>query len=263
MAEGRDHPGEWRNQSELITILLGEDPKAIADALLDALHAGCTSVELAETVAYAAALHIARFHTSNEFGDWDTALHTLSFANAIHQGLLRTPSPQGADLYPPLLRGVFDAAMSVYLDRFLNVPAARLPGPDGRGQKPGAALEDLTSLLDRQQQVDAAADLVAGFLYAGGDAGRLLATLGRLLLREDRDFHTIQTLEAAFTQFILISRHARNSSETPSAIIPPAGVHVIVAAVRYLAAHAPTMRAQGQTYQIANRLSRGERLFEE
>jgi hypothetical protein len=38
---------------------------------------------------------------------------------------------------------------------------------------------------------------------------------------------------------------------------------VLVSAARYLAAHAPTARAQGQTYQIAGRLSRGECLFEE
>ena len=31
----------------------------------------------------------------------------------------------------------------------------------------------------------------------------------------------------------------------------------------YLAAHAPTVRAQEQTYQIARRLHRGERIFEE
>ena len=31
-------------------------------------------------VAYAAALRIAQFHTSNEYGDWDTALHTFTFA---------------------------------------------------------------------------------------------------------------------------------------------------------------------------------------
>jgi hypothetical protein len=71
-----------------------------------------------------------------------------------------------------------------------------------------------------------------------------------LLLREDRDFHTIQTVEAAFAQYALLRG-------TPEA------VHVLVAAVRYLAAHAPTMRAQGQTFQIAQRLSRGEHLFEE
>ncbi len=32
---------------------------------------------------------------------------------------------------------------------------------------------------------------------------------------------------------------------------------MLVAAARYLAAHAPTMRAQGQTYQMAHRLARG------
>jgi hypothetical protein len=36
----------------------------------------------------------------------------------------------------------------------------------------------------------------------------------------------------------------------------------LVAAARYLAAHAPTSRAQGQTFQIAWRLHRGEKLFE-
>ncbi|MCH6552046.1 MAG: hypothetical protein IH804_08540, partial [Planctomycetes bacterium] len=38
---------------------------------------------------------------------------------------------------------------------------------------------------------------------------------------------------------------------------------VLIAAARYLAAHAPTVRAQEQTYQIARRLNRGERIFEE
>jgi hypothetical protein len=42
-----------------------------------------------------------------------------------------------------------------------------------------------------------------------------------------------------------------------------AGIHVLVAAARYLAAHAPTMRSQEQTYQMAYRLHRGDRLFEE
>src|SRR5206468_3797894 len=126
----------------LVPVLLGEDAQAIADALLGALREGATGEEVASAVAYAAALRIARFHTSNEFGDWDTALHTFTFANAIHQGLRRAPSPE-------LLRGVFDAAMSVYLDRFLNVPAARLPQPDGSAD-PDELLEELPALLDRQ-----------------------------------------------------------------------------------------------------------------
>jgi nitrite reductase/ring-hydroxylating ferredoxin subunit len=234
---------EWSGRDALVPVLLGEDPQAIADGLLEALREGCSPMQLAGAVAYAAALRIARFHTSNEFGDWDTALHTFTFANAVHQGLRRTPSPE-------LVRGIFDAAMSVYLDRFLNVPAARLPDADEAAEvSRRQPLPDLPALLDRQQQVDAAGEMAAHYLYAGGDPDALLAMLGRLLLREDRDFHTIQTVEAAFRQYTLLKGTR-------------AGVHVLVAAARYLAAHAPTMRAEGQTYQIAYRLSRGEKLFE-
>ena len=252
---GRSAPHPWSGRAALVEVLMGEDPQAIADALIAALSQGCSPVDLAGVVAYTAALRIACFHTSNEFGDWDTALHTFSFANAIHLGLRRTPAPSGEDLYPPILRGVFDAAMSIYLDRFLNVPPAHLPEPENHSGRPEAALDELTALLDRQQQVDEASERVGRYLYGGGEAGPLLAMLGKLLLREDRDFHTIQTVEAAFAQYALLSGDQADGRS-------PAAVHVLVAAARYLAAHAPTMRAQGQTYQIAYRLSRGERLFE-
>ena len=220
------------------TVLLGDDPQAIAHALLEALGSGANPEDVAAAVARAAATRIARFHTSNEFGDWDTALHTFTFANAVHQGLRRSPSPE-------LLRGVFDAAMSVYLDRFLNVPAARLPQPDGSAD-PAELLDELPRLLDRQQQVNEAGELVASYLAAGGDPSELQTVLGRMLLREDRDFHTIQMVEAAYAQFAL----------TEDSLF-------LIAAARYLAAHAPTVRAQGQTYQIARRLHRGERIYED
>jgi hypothetical protein len=195
-------------------------------------------------VVYAAALRIAHFPTTNEFRDWDTALHSFTFANAVHQGMRRCDSPE-------LLRGVFDAAMSVYLNRFLNVPAIPLPKPNGRRTQPEELLQQFPALLDERHQVDAAAQLVADYLSGGGDASRLMAVMGRLLLREDRDFHTIQTIEAAFRQFEML----RGS--------PQAQTHVLVAAVRYLAAHSPTMRAQEQTWRIAYRLHHGERMFEE
>jgi hypothetical protein len=38
--------------------------------------------------------------------------------------------------------------------------------------------------------------------------------------------------------------------------------HFILAAVRYLAAHSPTMRSQTHTYQTAVQLSLGQNLFE-
>lgn len=249
LAEGAGQGGTWQGDADLVQILLGDDPHAIAEGLLSALRHGATTVELAGTVAYAAALRIARFHTSNEFGDWDTALHTFTFANAVHAGLQRLETLDWNEgEFPLLLRGVFDAAMSLYLDRFLNIPAARLPEA-GRNGHHSAELPALDNLLDLQQQVNPAGRAVADYLFHGGDVNAIRAELGRLLLREDRDFHTIQCVEAAFRQQEILGN-------------TDAGIYVLVAAARYLAAHAPTMRAQGQTYGIARRLHRGEKLFE-
>jgi nitrite reductase/ring-hydroxylating ferredoxin subunit len=233
---------QWAGRDALVNTLLEDNPQASADALLEALQAGATMTQLAETTAYAAALRIAQFHTSNEFGDWDTALHTFTFANAIYQGLKRAPSMA-------LLRGVFDAAMSIYLDRFLNIPAARLPRPNGASHDPAALLNTLPDMLNQQQQVNEAGRLVADYLHHDGDEAELLAMLGGLLLREDRDFHTIQCIEAAFN----LAQNLQGAE---------ARMYVLVGAARYLAAHSPTVRAQGQTYIIARRLHRGEKVFE-
>ena len=227
----------------LTTILLDDDPQRIADALLDELRRGVPPTELAGTVAYAAARRIAHFHTSNDFGDWDTALHSFTFANAVHHGLRRVETPE-------LTRGIFDAAMSVYLDRFLNVPSVRLPQPAPVNDADGL-LDDFETLLNRQQQVNQAGDLAARYLVSGGQPERLMAKMGHLLLREDRNFHTIQCLEAAFAQHGILRQTA-----------PELAPHVLIAAARYLAAHSPTMRSQLQTYSIARRLSHGENLFE-
>ncbi|NWF60405.1 MAG: Rieske 2Fe-2S domain-containing protein [Fischerella sp.] len=240
---GRNRRGTWSGREKLVLILLGEDAQAIADSLLEALRSGCSEEELAGVVAYAAALRIARFHTNNDFGDWDTAHHSFTFANAVHQGLRRVASQS-------LLRGVFDAAMSVYLNRFLNVPPARLPEANQTVDNPETLLDELPELLNRQQQVNEAGALVARYLYSGGNPDRLLAVVGKLLLREDRSFHVIQEIEAAVRQYNLLCDTT-------------AGIQVLIAAVRYLAAHAPTMRSQGQTYQMAERLHRGDRLFED
>ncbi|MGH2569643.1 MAG: Rieske (2Fe-2S) protein [bacterium] len=240
LESGRAKRGTWRGPDALVETILGDDPQSAVDALLAAIRDGATEEQAAGTVVHAAALRIARFPTTNEFGDWDTALHTFTFANAVHQGILRAPSAE-------LLRGVFDAAMSVWLDRFLNVPAVRLPETEARDAS--VVIAELAELFDRQQQVSGAAEIVAAYLAGGSDAAPLCAALGRALLREDRDFHTIQAVEAAFRQHEL--RPKTN-----------AATHMLVAAARYLAAHSPTVRAQGQTFDIARRLHRGERLHE-
>ena len=229
---------------ELMPTLLGDDPRVIADTLLKCLRAGLPPIDLAGAVAFAASRRIAHFHTSNEFGDWDTALHTFTFANAVHQGLQRIESLD-------LMRGIFDAAMSVYLDRFLNVPAVKLPQPEPV-ENPDKLLDELESMLNLQQQVNPAGTLAAQYLVSGGLPAKLMAKMGCLLLREDRDFHTIQCIEASFNQYSIISRRS-----------PEIAGQVLIAAARYLAAHAPTMRSQLQTFTIARRLSRGENLFEE
>ena len=228
----------------LMPTLLGDEPQAIIDLLLDCLRDGAAPVELAGIVAYAAARRIAHFHTSNEFGDWDTALHTFTFANAVHQGLQRVDSIG-------LTRGIFDAAMSIYLDRFLNLPSVRLPTPEPVSN-PDALLDEFAPLLNLQQQVNQAGALAARYLVSGGSPQKLMAKMGHLLLREDRDFHTIQCVEAAFNQYSIMSQKSEARAN-----------HALIAAARYLAAHAPTMRSQLQTFTIARRLSHGENLFEE
>ncbi|MGH3065513.1 MAG: Rieske (2Fe-2S) protein [Gaiellaceae bacterium] len=238
---GKPRRGDWSGRSELVESVLGDYPAASVDALLESLRDGASEVELASAVSSAAATRIARFPTTNEFGDWDTALHTFTFANAVEQGLRRSPSRE-------LLRGAFDAAMSVYLDRFLNVPATRIPQA-GQPADPDTLLDDLWRLYDKKQPVDQASLLVASFLAAGGDADRLVSALGSVLLREDRNFHTIQCVEASVRQH----EHLRGTDEA---------ARPLIAAARYLAAHATTTRAQRQTFDIAQRLHRGETLHE-
>ena len=241
-----------------MTVLLGDDPQLIVNSLLDALSRGASEEELASLVAYAAAMRIVQFHTRNEFTDWDAVLHTFTYANALHQGVRRTATQE-------LLRGVFDGAMRVYLNRFLNVPPVSLPKSTKKieGKETSSSNYDSTfkeeflSLLDKQQQVNQAAQLVVDYLYNNnGKPDRLLAAIGKALLREDRNFHSIQMMEAVFRQYSFISNEDEGEDNNTSI------AHILVAGARYLAAHSPTMRSQGHTYQIANQLYHGEHLFE-
>jgi nitrite reductase/ring-hydroxylating ferredoxin subunit len=240
----------WRASDALTATLLDDDPAAIVSALSAALAAGAPLTAVSQAVCYAAAARVARFHTSNEFSDWITVLHTFTHANAVHQLLYRSPSPE-------LLRGVYHAAMRLYLDRFLNTPAARLPEerPGKLAELPtdaGALLVALRDLLDREQQIQAAGLVVHRYLSLGHDPAALIAELGHLLLREDGEFHSYQMLEAG------VALHGKLASKDPAA-----ATRVLVAVARYLAAHAPTSRAMLQTATTARRLRRGEDLATE
>ena len=239
VAEGEARWGAWDDVAGLARAVLGDDPAEIVDALCDAVAAGATPEQLGRAVAYAAALRITRFHTQNDHGDWDVVHHAFTSANAVHRALERAPSPE-------LLRGVVHGALKVHLDRFLNVPAARLPAVDG-----DVRLEDLQACWDRQGGVDEAGAIAYGWLRRGGDPAALVAALGRALLAEDAGFHWYQTYEAAVRQF---SAWPAGSEE---------GALVLAGCARFLAAHTPTRRELAQVVQIASRLRRGEALFDE
>jgi nitrite reductase/ring-hydroxylating ferredoxin subunit len=231
------HP--WSGFDALVETLLDEDPAASVRALDAAFEAGAAPTDVSLALTYAAAMRVARFATSNEFGDWITVLHTLTYCNALHRSLMRTPSAEVA-------RGIYHGALRIYLDRFLNVPAARLP--DGSAAAPGDVRAELLALLDRQAQVAPAAELVDAAMRAGR-ADEAWSALGAALLREDAEFHTYQMYEAGLALYhdLVGERpdHAR---------------HVGVAVARYLAAHAPTHRELRQTARIAIRLQRGDDL---
>jgi nitrite reductase/ring-hydroxylating ferredoxin subunit len=242
-ARGKHSRRIWQGEDALVEAILGDDPVAILEALKEAIGAGASPEALGSAVAHAAFLRMARFHTSNEFGDWETVHNTLTAANALHQALQRAPSIE-------LLRGVFDTAMSIYLDRFLNMPAQRIPETGRTTVNGDEVCSEVLRCMNVQQQVEEVAQLVSRYLSARDDACGIMVTLGHAMLREDTGFHAFQIVDAAFKQY-----QARRGSA--------AGRHVLIGMARYLAAHAPTPRAVGQTYHIALRLHRGEELYHE
>jgi nitrite reductase/ring-hydroxylating ferredoxin subunit len=249
-AAGRSQQG-WSDHATLAHELLADDPAKIIDALKAASRAGAAPADLGRSVAYAAALRVARFGNSNEHADWETAHHVFTHANALHQMLMRIGSA-GIDGYVAAARGILHASMALYLARYLNVPPARIPG-DGNDQLDDLPADEQTiraallGAFDRQRQVDPAARLVARHLTLGLPPQALIATLALAVLREDAGFHAYQMLEGGVRQFAAWG----NTAE---------GRHVLIGVVRYLAAHSPTERGTLQTADIARRLMRGEEL---
>nr|ABC72336.1 sugar ABC transporter permease protein [uncultured haloarchaeon] len=230
---------DWNRPDGFIETLLSADPHRLDEALRDAVASGASTEQLAHAIAVTALRRVAHFGTGNEFSDWNTVHHTVSFANAVDNLARRTNAP---DVYKACWQG----AMSVYLDRFLNQPRASVPEPGaGADGDPAELRERLLAVFDEQGGVDEAARVVGGHFDAGGDPAALKRTMGEGLLREDADFHTLQNVEAGFRQFEL----AESERERRLALIAPA---------RYMAAHFPTRREDEQTVTIAERLFEGE-----
>jgi hypothetical protein len=239
--------GGW--DATLSEAILGDDPRAIVEAVMDAFRSGLAVADVAQALAYASALRFVRFPTSNEFGDWDTVLHDFTYCASLAQVARRAPSVE-------LARGVLHGAMVVYLSRFLNVPPARLPSERALAAEPQDAqtlIAKYLELLDEQARVDQAAAVVYRYLTLGHDPAPLKAAMARGTLREDAGFHDYQTLEEGFrlAHDLEANGHAEEARR------------VLVGIARWQAAHSPTRRAVGQTYTIALRLHRGEAVYEE
>jgi len=260
LRDAEQHIGEWMDEGKgkkfsdeqsLIPILLGDDALATVDALKRALQNGAQPVVLAKLVTYAAVRRMAHFAMSNVIGDWFWVQHTHTYVNAVHQALKRSPPT------PQLVIAIFHGAMSIYTDRFLNVPAVPLPGErQPLDDLPTDAAElraRLLKVLDQQAEVDAAARTVARYIRLGHPLDALIETLAYATVRESPgdfrpnegiDFHYWQALEAGV-------RQAKEWEGRPEV------EHIFVGVVRHLAAACPTSRAGLQIADVAQRLNRG------
>jgi len=237
-AKGAAERGAFTDVSGLAWQLLDDDPESVLDALVRAGGDGATEEQIGRAVAFAAALRITRFHTQNDFGDWDTVHHAFTAANALHHALERNPTPE-------LMRGAVHGALRVYLDRFMNVPAARLPTSET------GSLEELAECFEVQGQVDEAGNLAYGFLRSGGTRAELIAALGHALLAEDAEFHWFQVVEAGVRHALVWPEGSEESAL------------VLAGIARFLSAHTPTRRELPTVVRIATRLRRGEALYED
>ena len=241
---------DW--SAALVDAILGTAPAASLDAILDAFRTGLSIPAAAQAVAYASALRLTRFATSNEFGDWDTALHGFTYCASLAQVAKRAPSPE-------LARAILDGAMVVYQSRFLNVPAARLPSQRALAampEDPQTLLRLVSDACEGQGGVDEAGAATYRYLTLGHDVRDVIRTLAHVVLREDASFHDYQMLEEGV-------RLAKDLLALGTPEKRDAAHQTLVAIARWQAAHAPTRRAVTQTYDIALRLHRGEAIYED
>jgi len=234
-------------ENQIFQQLLSDEPLVTTELLTSILISGGHPAHVAQLVTLAAGERIVRFHTQNDFRDWVAVLHTFTYAHAVHERMLHSANPL-------LIRAIYHGAMSIYLDRFLNVPAASRSKNDKLIDT--AQPEELLDLMDQRQNVNEAARWVVSFLHNQGSPKQLINQLGHALLREDADFHTFQMYEAAIAEYdiwdLRTDAFAERARET-----------MLLAVTRYLAAHSPTARELSHTARIASRLHRGEKLFEE
>ncbi len=218
--------------------LLVDDPEAVLNAIRDMLRSGLSPVQVARTVSAAAGLRLCRFHTQNDPDDWNILHHTFTTASAATQILERQESTEAS-------RVLYHLATQVYLDRFLNVPSARV------NNTLNTDLAALAECWDHDGHVDEAGDIVASCLRSGVAAEEVIQALCNASLREDGTFHVYQSVEAAARQAMLWG------PGTPQQSWP------LIGTARFLSAHTPTRRTLDKVITTATRLRRGQDLFVE
>ena len=225
--------GAQAEPERVAKIVLDGDPEFIASSITSLLLEGYHPLSIARGVAFAAAVRLAEFNSSNDVEDWFSPAHALTYAHAIYRALERSPTWE-------VFRGVYHAALRIYLDRLLSTPPYKPPrGSSGRDSR--ALLKTLLDSMDRRYSVDEVPGLIADYLASGGDEGELLKTLAHAVLREDQDFHVVQVLEAG----------ARLSRELKMRELREI---VYIAIARFAASQAPTRRRMEQTLRIAEKL---------
>ncbi|GAK08631.1 hypothetical protein [Geomicrobium sp. JCM 19038] len=229
----------------LATLLQAQDGSSI-DALKNYYIQGVPLTKLAQIITLAAATRIVHFSTQNDFDDWNTVLHTFSHAHAVHAALLRFEDPT-------LIRALMHTVVSLSLDSFLNIPAAKRPKPV---RLEDDQLDHFLDLFDTQQPVETAASWALSYAHQHSDVRPLFAAIGEAMLREDAKFHTLQMYEAACFEYDKWDKQdvpfAKEAKDT-----------LLIALTRYVAAHSPTPRELPRFADIAWRLHRGEKVFEQ
>ena len=117
----------------------------------------------------------------------------------------RRPSWSGAS---------YHEALRIYLDRFLNVPAARLPTPAEPGDSTG--LDALDVVLGRRgPRRRGRRDRLPATCAGRGRRRASSPPLGHALLDEDAEFHWYQTFEASVRQFHVVAGGLRGGRARP------------------------------------------------
>ncbi|ADX81801.1 Rieske (2Fe-2S) protein [Saccharolobus islandicus] len=230
---------DQKEMDNLVNCLLQDDPKKPFECVTQTIASNASPKYLALALGLASAYREARFHTQNDFSDWETVHHQFVYSNALYRLFERKES-----FY--LIRGIYHGVGNLYLTRFLNIPPARLP-KEKTSRNEEEIIKSLSEAIGSKRIEEASLD-VYDYLIREFPEDTLIKTIIRSLFIEDVSFHTAQTVDAGISLFNALKEYDEN-------YVP------MIATVRYLSAHSPTNRRSKITVDVAIKLSKGEALY--